>query len=200
MKVIKAQKAELRTIFSKKRSALNSSEINKLSLQINQNFITHLLPKIYNRNSDKIFALYLPSAKEVNTQLIAKYFQENQVVFCYPKITKKDSHLDFILAEESQILVPNQFYPKILEPVAGKKIFPDYLILPLLAFDDKMSRLGRGGGFFDRTISFLKKQKPQIITIGLAYDFQRSNKIVTDKTTDQKLDFIVTEHMIFSAN
>ena len=54
----------------------------------------------------------------------------------------------------------------------NKTIEPDILIIPLLAFDKSLSRLGMGGGFFDRTIQYLRSQNSQLITIGLAYDFQ----------------------------
>ena len=106
--------------------------------------------------------------------------------------------VEFILAEKNLHFAANQFYPKILEPVNGKKTLPDFLILPLLAFDDDLSRLGMGGGFFDRTIEKLKIEKPNLITIGLAYDFQRAGATLPTENTDQKLDFVVTEKNIFA--
>ena len=69
--------------------------------------------------------------------------------------------------------------------------------MPLLAFDSKLSRLGMGGGFFDRTIEFLKQEKP-IITIGLAYDFQDFRGNLPVEESDQKVDFIVTQTRIIS--
>jgi 5-formyltetrahydrofolate cyclo-ligase len=61
-----------------------------------------------------------------------------------------------------------------------------------------MSRLGMGGGFFDRTISKLKIEKPNLQTIALAYDFQRLETDLPIENTDQKPDFIVTSNSIFS--
>ncbi len=195
-----SDKETLRALFRKKRSALTANEVTERSRQINQNFISNLLPKIYHKNSDKIFSIYSPLANEVSTDLLSEHFKKNQILFSYPKITKLNNHLDFLLAEENQIFAPNNFYPKILEPLSGEKVFPDFLILPLLAFDRQFSRLGMGGGFFDRTISFLKKQKSSITTIGLAYCFQRANETIGTEETDQKLDFIATEEVIFSAS
>jgi 5-formyltetrahydrofolate cyclo-ligase len=48
---------------------------------------------------------------------------------------------------------------------------PDILVVPLVAFDHQLQRLGRGGGFYDATISDLQTRK-RIVTIGLAYEAQ----------------------------
>lgn len=200
MSDITEQKQNLRKIFKAQRAELKQDEVQTKSLAINQNFINHLLSKIYLKNSDKIFSLYLSSYKEVTTDFIAQYFYQNQINFTYPKIIKKDQPLDFVLAQKNQALVPNQIFPKILEPQDGARVYPNFIILPLLAFDSSNSRLGMGGGFFDRTIELLKKQNPKIITIGLAYDFQRLDGHLPIDDTDQKLDFIVTENNIFAAS
>ena len=195
-----SEKSRLREVFRKKRSALKKEEVAKKSQEINQNFITNLLPKIYQKNSGKIFSLYLSSNNEVATDSIAEHFLANQINFSYPKIIERNQPLEFILFKKNQQFLANNFYPTIREPDCGKKILPDFLILPLLGFDHNLSRLGMGGGFFDRTINFLKKQKSSIITIGLGYEFQRLEDRLPIEITDQRLDFVVTEKMIFSAS
>ncbi len=191
-------KQELRRIFKEKRSALSAAEITKESQEINQNFLTNLLPKIYQKNSDLIFSLYHPSNAEVETATICNYFKKNKINFSYPKIIAKNQPLEFILYSEGQQLQANKLYPKVLEPISGEKIIPNVIILPLLAFDSSLTRLGMGGGFFDRTIELLKKdQNHKIITIGLSYEFQRFNGIIPNEKTDQSLDFIVTSKDIF---
>jgi len=193
-------KSKLRELFKKQRSAMSQEDVIKKSSEINQNFVENLLPKICKQNSEEIFSLYLSSGNEVRTQRLSEHFKKNNFSFSYPRIITKNHPLEFVLAEENQTLVKNQFYPKILEPLGGKVVLPNFLILPLVAFDDDLSRLGMGGGFFDRTISELRKQKFKIITIGLGYDFQRSRELLPTENTDCRLDFIVTEQNIFSAN
>lgn len=197
---IETEKSKLRKIFKQKRSSLSREEVAKKSQQINQNFIENLLPKIYQKNSDKIFSLYLPSGNEVATDLLSEHFKKNKIKFSYPKIFKENHPLEFILADKNQQFAPSKFFPKIFEPISGEKILPDFLILPLLAFDTDLSRLGMGGGFFDRTIQNLKTRKSEIIAIALAYDVQRLHKNLPIEKTDQRLDFIVTEKNIFSAS
>ena len=68
------------------------------------------------------------------------------------------------------------------------------MIVPLVAFDQKLNRLGYGGGFYDR---FLKKmEKNIIIKLGLAFSFQKIKKIPVEKF-DKKLDYILTEKEMF---
>lgn len=73
----------------------------------------------------------------------------------------------------------------------------DVIFLPLVAFDRKGYRLGRGAGYYDRTLSFMKEQvehhKPFLI--GLGYDFQKIPAITPDPW-DVPLDKVVTEKKI----
>jgi 5-formyltetrahydrofolate cyclo-ligase len=197
MTLMDQEKQQLRKIFKEKRSVLTSKEVAEKSSQISNNFIKNLLPKIYEKIFDKVFAIYLSSHQEVCTSEIIKYFIQNKIKFSYPKITQINHPLDFILFEENQKFSENKFFPKILEPINGKIIVPDIVILPLLAFDYKLSRLGMGGGFFDRTIEILRNQGSKII-IGLAYDFQALDSLLPIEKTDQRLDFVVTEGCIIS--
>ena len=83
----------------------------------------------------------------------------------------------------------------IPEPISKKIVYPDVLIIPLVAFDYNLNRLGYGGGYYDRYLAkFLKKKK--IIKIGIAYSFQKLVKIPTNKY-DIKLDYIVTEKRLY---
>ena len=193
-------KENLRKIFLEKRKSASREDLTRRSKQINDNFLENLLPRIYQKNSKENFSLYLATPDEVSTTLIAKYFEKNKKTFSYPKILKKNYPLEFILFDEHTKFITNKSLSKISEPNEGKKILPDFLIIPLVAFDSNLSRLGMGGGFFDRTIESLKKTKSRIVTIGLAFDFQLSIEPLPTQDTDQSLDFIVTENDIFSSD
>ena len=79
----------------------------------------------------------------------------------------------------------------IPEPISQKIRHPNILLIPLIAFDKDLNRVGYGGGFYDRYISRIRKNK-RILKIGIAYSFQKVKKIVTNKY-DIKLDYIITE-------
>ncbi|TCZ63717.1 5-formyltetrahydrofolate cyclo-ligase [Roseicella aquatilis] len=54
------------------------------------------------------------------------------------------------------------------QPAAGEELRPDWLLVPLLAFDRAGRRLGYGGGYYDRTLATL----PGAAAIGCAYACQ----------------------------
>ncbi len=192
------EKQKIRKEFHKLRSSLSKEEVEKESNLIIQNFINTLLPKLIDNNKDIIFGIYISSNNEVKTNSLIEYFKSKNINFAYPKITQEKKPLEFILNLPNQKLIPNQKYKTILEPDSGKKVIPNFIITPLVAFDSSRTRVGMGGGFFDRTIQSLKKiQSSNIITIGLSYNLQHYKQRLPTESTDEKLDFIVTQDDIF---
>jgi len=66
-----------------------------------------------------------------------------------------------------------------------------------VAFDKNGNRLGMGGGFYDRALSF-RQQKPFIkrpLLIGVAHSFQESNSI-NAKKWDIPMDAILTDQKL----
>ena len=79
----------------------------------------------------------------------------------------------------------------IPEPISKKIVYPNILLVPVVAFDKYFNRIGYGGGFYDRYIKKIKKNN-KVTTIGLAYSYQKVREIQTNEH-DIKLDFIITE-------
>ena len=67
----------------------------------------------------------------------------------------------------------------------------------VVAFDKYKYRLGYGGGYYDRTFIQLKKIDHPFISVGLAYDDQKINKVSKDYN-DQKIDYILTEKRLYT--
>ncbi len=65
---------------------------------------------------------------------------------------------------------------------------PDWLFVPLVAFDAAGRRLGYGGGFYDRTLPLL----PQATVIGCAFAVQRLDEVPT-ADYDAPLHAVATE-------
>ena len=86
-------------------------------------------------------------------------------------------------------------------PKTQVSILPQILIVPMLSFDKELYRLGYGGGYYDKSITILKKhfkkERKFFITIGLAYSIQEEKKIPKEKH-DMKLDYIITEKVVLS--
>ena len=119
---------------------------------------------------------------------LVEKFEKLNYSITLPKIGV-NSEMNFFQWSTKDPLSINKF--GIPEPISNKIKFPDILLVPLLAFDKNFNRIGYGGGFYDRYINKLKKIK-KIITIGVAYSFQKIKKIPVEKY-DIKLDFVVTE-------
>ena len=100
--------------------------------------------------------------------------------------------MDFFYWSTKDPLSINKF--GIPEPTSDKIVIPSILLVPLVAFDKHFNRIGYGGGFYDRYINKVKKNK-NILTIGLAYSFQEIKKVPTNKY-DIKLDFIITDKKV----
>ena len=138
--------------------------------------------------SGKILGGYYPYNYELDTMQTLKDLEKLKFILLLPKI-KKNSQMDFFRWSFNDPLKINKF--GIPEPISQKVKFPDILLVPMVAFDKNLNRIGYGGGYYDRYINRLKKIK-KIITIGLAYTYQKVNNIPVNKN-DMKLDYIITE-------
>ena len=74
-------------------------------------------------------------------------------------------------------------------PESAARVTPDVLLIPLLAFDAKGTRLGYGGGFYDRTLASLATKR----AIGIAYSGQEVAELPCHDH-DHPLDSVVTEN------
>jgi 5-formyltetrahydrofolate cyclo-ligase len=80
----------------------------------------------------------------------------------------------------------------IREPTpAAPEVFPDILIVPLLAFDRRGHRVGYGAGYYDMTLARLRAMK-KIAAIGIAFAAQEVDLVPTTPR-DARLDFVLTE-------
>ena len=154
-------------------------------LQINFQDIYDILKK--SKSKGKIVGGYYPYNYEVDTTKILKEFEKKKYLISLPKI-KKNFQMDFFHWSTNDPLSINKY--GIPEPTSNKKVFPNILLVPLVAFDSDLNRIGYGGGFYDRYIDKIKKNQ-KITTIGLAYSFQKVKKVPINKY-DFKLDHIVT--------
>ena len=103
-----------------------------------------------------------------------------------------------------QPLAPNRY--GIPEPVADEAALRgartlDLVLLPLLAFARNGARLGSGGGFYDASFAFLRKQaRPaRPLLCGIAYAFQElpaDDPALAPQPWDVPLDTVLTEREI----
>ena len=162
---------------------------------IDKNFFLPLIKLTQFEIKKKIIkiALYYPSNFELNILKILelKYFLAQNILL---PIIEKDNLMKFYMWKKNDVLSVNKF--GLLEPVKTKSKVPDLMLIPTLAFDKKKFRLGYGKGFYDRYLNKYLKQNRNILTVGVAFSFQKHHKLPINHN-DVKLDFILTEKGIF---
>ena len=131
---------------------------------------------------------YYPSNYEIDDLDILDLLHKKNFKISLP-IIKKDNQMNFYRWSRNDPLKINKF--GIPEPLSSKVFYPDILLVPLVAYDGSLNRLGYGGGYYDRYIEKIEKIK-KVIKIGLAFSFQKISSIPTNQY-DKRLDFIVTE-------
>ena len=144
-----------------------------------------------NKLNFKSIGGYYPSNYEIDDLNILDLLEKKNFKVSLP-IIKKDNQMNFYSWSRNDPLKINKF--GIPEPVSSNIFYPDILLVPLVAYDSSLNRLGYGGGYYDRYIEKIEKVK-KVIKIGLAFSFQKISSIPISQY-DKKLDFIVTEKEI----
>lgn len=143
-------------------------------------------------------ALYLPVRGEIDpTPLLHRFAARSNYSFFLPVLVSgRFNRLLFLPYRAGDPLRRSRL--GILEPlyrprraVTARSL--DLIIMPLLAFDAEGNRLGAGGGFYDRTLAFMRHRlrwrRPRLIGVG--YDFQSIAKLPVNPW-DVPLDGVVT--------
>jgi 5-formyltetrahydrofolate cyclo-ligase len=143
--------------------------------------------------SDAIIASYWPVKSEVDVRPLLSYFYKRGHTCALPAVVAKNKPLifrewcpgDLLISGIYNILTPDEKAPLIT---------PTVLFIPVLGFDRQGHRLGRGEGYYDRTLEKLRAQH-QIIAIGVAFDCQEVDSI-PHEAFDQSMNYIITPTQI----
>ena len=134
-------------------------------------------------------ALYYPTSFEINVlKLLENQYMNNKNILL--PVIEENNRMNFFSWKKNQVLLVNKF--GILEPQKTKFKIPNLILLPILAFDRNKYRLGYGKGFYDRYLNKYSKKISNILTVGVAFSFQKHHKLPINKN-DVKLDYILTE-------
>ncbi len=138
-------------------------------------------------HSAKHIALYHAMSDEVQTASFVRKWAFHKTIYL-PVICGDRIELYPYTAEEA--LKPGVF--GILEPVPHaltEKPSPDLIIVPGVAFDRHMNRMGRGKGYYDRLL--IEEELRGAIKVGLCFDFQLVDE-VPSTAEDIRMDMLVT--------
>ena len=163
--------------------------VNRKNIKIDFTQLIQILKK--EKINKKIIGGYYPINFEIDDLVLLRKFEKNKFKISLPVI-KKNFQMDFYKWTFSSPLKVNKY--GIPEPEIKSIVYPDILLIPLVAFDKNLNRLGYGGGYYDRLIERLSKKK-KIIKIGLAFSIQKVDKVPIN-VYDKKLDYVVTNKYI----
>ena len=151
------------------------------------------LISFYKKKKFTNLGLYYPTLYELNILDILELEFFKKTKFLLPIINDRFS-MHFYEWKKKDVLDVNKY--GILEPLKTKPTIPKVVLVPLLAFDRFKNRLGYGKGFYDKFLQKHNKNKRKIISIGVAFSFQKHHKLPVNNK-DVKLDYILTEKGIF---
>ena len=152
-------------------------------------------------NDAKHIAIYLPVRGEADPTFLQHFQELSEKIFYLPVLSEEHkNHLEFARYDENTIMKLNRF--KIPEPdtnstevITDPKQL-DAVIMPMVAIDNSGNRIGMGGGFYDRTYAFRKKQACKPDLIAFAYNFQLIER-QTPQAWDVPADAIALENKYF---
>ena len=122
-----------------------------------------------------------------------------RTVFIYESIGGEVSTADIIdrLQASAEIFVPEVCGRAMLLKKHGKDEYRDkpcdVTVVPLIAFDATLNRIGFGGGYYDRYLA-----DNETLAVGIAFDEQQC-EVFEKEETDIPLDVIVTPTRILKS-
>ena len=139
----------------------------------------------------KTIMAYYTTKSEVDISELFKVCEDMGKRICLPVVLAKGQMEAAIYDKNSKLLADRYgiLYPHGSEKVLKSDI--DLVIVPMVAFDEKLNRIGYGGGYYDRFLSGIDVYK-----LGVAFSCQQVPDTNRD-INDIKMDKIVTERNIF---
>lgn len=192
---------QLRRQLRSSRRALSQQQQRHHSQKVMRLLCSYGLLTRYQR-----IALYLCVDGEVNLAPVIRLIQHSQQACYLPVLRKLSVHartLWFFHYRPNEPLYSNCFgipEPRLATHQATPPWALDLILLPLVGFDPAGHRLGMGGGFYDRTLAYLRHRqhwhRPRLV--GIAHECQKVSQLLP-QPWDIALDAIITESQIYSA-
>ncbi len=174
-------KHSIRQMIKQKRLSLDQKTLLTYSQQIINKVLLH--PQYL---KSKCIGIYVSLPQEVNTFSLIEQALQSKIV-CTPKI--EDGKMNFYQIRSLNDLKEGHFH--VLEPTTSLFVKPqeiDCMIVPMVAYDHYNYRVGYGKGYYDKYF----KEDFYGYKLGIAFDFQRVDKIDVDQY-DVQLDEIITK-------
>lgn len=184
-------KPQIRAEVRAKRDALSDKERAAGTRRIVERLLQH--PDVHRAKTVLLYASY---GSEVHTDDLAKELIKRGKAVAFPKLTSiaglmtlwRIKHLDALIPHKHGIRAPDVTRSQPIEPITV-----DCVIYPGLAFTKGLSRLGQGGGYYDRLST---KIADNCARIGVCFEAQLLGEL-PQETHDAKVHWVVTEVTVY---
>ena len=136
---------------------------------------------------------FMPMKSEINPIPLMRKLADAGATLALPVVAGKGKPLIMRAWSLGEPLAAGVWGIREPKPDAPE-VFPDILIVPLLAFDRRGHRIGYGAGYFDMTIAALRARKP-VVAAGIAFAAQEIAEVPTTPR-DARLDLVLTEREV----
>lgn len=182
-------KAGQRAYVQKLRRAMTERERAEKSRLLCFNLLS--LPEL---ERARVILSYMPTAEEADVEAANGALGQMGKILCFP-VTGENAFMSAFQPRSGGAFERRRY--GIREPLtaSSKEIRPeeiDLVIVPCVAFDANLMRLGHGAGYYDRFLSRCKKA----IKIAAAFELQRLEKVVCEER-DIPVDAVVTEKEVY---
>ncbi|RDH83054.1 MAG: 5-formyltetrahydrofolate cyclo-ligase [endosymbiont of Galathealinum brachiosum] len=189
------QRQALRKNLRQQRKALEPNTQVEHALELEKQLCQSSLFK-----RSKHIAAYLAADGEIDPEfLIEKAWRSNKKIYL-PILSPFNNRLYFVPYFKNSPMKLNRF--NIAEPDVHPKHWLkahqlDLILMPLVGFDKTGNRLGMGGGFYDRSLSFslFRKKRYSPYLIGLAHELQLVDKL-PHQPHDVPMIMVATEQQL----
>ena len=206
-KTLKVQKSQIRREVLEARMQLSEQSCCQKSLEI-----CSLLDTSGLLLTVRTVFCYKSFKNEVNTEPIIELLRTRGITVCYPRIEiepmtvgDETQHRTMNLYQADQAGNTEEDFElgaygiREPNPMHCRKVLPtavDLVLVPGVAFDRSMNRLGYGGGYYDR---FFPKTQETCIRVALAFELQLVNSIPVDPY-DTVMDYLITEKKVYTGS
>ena len=175
--LLPALKAEARTAALGRRAGCDPAQGERLAAHV----LRECLPP-----AGAVVAGFWPMGTEIDIRPLLQALAARGHVLALPVTPKRGQPLTFRRWRFGEALARGPLGTR--QPAAGEVVRPDWLLVPLLAFDRAGRRLGYGGGYYDRTLAAL----PGAMAVGCAFAAQEMAEVPAGPE-DVPLPAIATE-------
>ena len=125
---------------------------------------------------------YCPMPNEISPLPAMEQAGRQGTILAYPAFSDHQSEIRFLAGEPAEPGPWSCFQPLLDSP----EVFPDLVLVPLVAIDGHGTRLGQGKGHYDRVPPDLKRAGA--LLIGLGWDVQKLDAALEPEMWDVPMD------------